>query len=239
MNNRDILNISFVEFLKGLASSLALPSLALTLALGCDGHPSANLTAPPPSYQTDFKKGATIEIEYNPKLDVLFIIDNSKSMENEQAALIEAMDRFVDSFGENSLVDFRVGAISVFDSRKRALFQAQGLCRPEGTEKVEGDGKVECYPNGRLRAPFVSRDTGTKESLRQALQIGTLDTKDGGPRFEEIFSSILAAFNPEMNRENGNFIREDSRVVVIIVTDEGDLSPQLGVESFLAELKHL
>lgn len=218
-----------------------LASYALLLLLGgliqaCDGRPSSSLTAPPAIVQEDVIAGPKLKIDFNPKLVFLFVIDPSVSMQEEQNLMVAAADQFADGFDRNSLLTYRVGVITAYDSRTQNRLKADGMCRLAGASEEQNKDKADCSPPGQLRSPFYSSSNPNKEELRNALKVGTLTTALGGPRFEEIFTPIIAATSPEMNAINGNFIEPDARVVIIVLTDEGDLSPDLGVDSFLSQL---
>lgn len=208
------------------------------LGLGCQGSPSAYLAAPPTQLHVDKSQGQSPKFELKSKVDIVFLMDNSESMLNEQDALIAGVDRFVDSFGENAFIDYRVGVLTVYDSH----FD-QSLCNTPVKLKngsVDESGKVvECYPEGKLRSPFITRSEGAKEALRNALRVGTLKTSEGGPEIEEMFSPILKALSPEMNKTNGDFIRPDSQLVIVIVSDEEDSSNHVGVDSFITGIDRL
>jgi hypothetical protein len=220
------------------SSFLVACGLIASLCLGCQGSPSAYLAAPPVQLHVDKSQGQSPKFELKSKVDIVFLIDNSESMLNEQDRLIAGIDKFVDSFGENAFIDYRVGVLTVYDSH----FE-QSLCNTPVRLKngsIDESGKVvECYPEGKLRSPFITRSEGAKETLRNALRVGTLKTSEGGPEIEEMFSPILKGLSPEMNKINGDFIRPDSQLVIVIVSDEEDSSYHVGVDSFITEIDRL
>lgn len=194
--------------------TFALMSTALFLTTACDRSRTSDLMHKPPTYSYDKAEGATLTIQFNPKVDILFVIDNSLSMKEEQEKLRAATESFIEKLGGNSVLDYRVGVITVYDPTHCSKFN-------------------NCYPAGKLRSPFVSRNENAAAQLREALNVGVLDYREGGPEFEQLFYPIAQAFSPEMNRENGNFIRPDSHVVIVMVTDESDSSIQLSIDDFL------
>lgn len=203
---------------------LVLVYLISISIIGCARNRGTDVYTPAIIAEEDSIHGGQMNFELNPKVDILFVIDNSESMLSAQEKLQKASDLFVDGFGENSLIDYRVGVITVYDSRR---------CGNE-----DKNGKIiECYPEGRLRTPFITRGNGAKDNIRAAINVGVLPLSQGGPRFEELFSPILTAFTPELNHANDNFIRSDSKVVVIMVTDEDDSSSSISVDNFLFQLR--
>lgn len=221
--------------MKSLKVVLAIAFLA---GIGCAKGKSSDLYSPPPVISENGAKGSGIKVDFNPQLDVLFVIDNSASMKDEQARLRDAISRFVHGFGENSFIDYRVGVITVYDSQH---------C---GKPNKHNDFKTwECYTQGKLQpvkdaqgnvianSAYVQRGEGAAEILKATLNVGALELKDNGPETEEMFNPILTAVSPEMNAgANHGFFRPDSHKVIVIVSDEDDASIELTSESFLANL---
>ncbi|HVK61170.1 MAG TPA: hypothetical protein VM432_06450 [Bdellovibrionales bacterium] len=179
-----------------------------------------------------------------PKADILFVIDDSESMATHQETLKANIDRFVSGFGQNHQLDFQIGVVSVFDSKRY------------------GSVVTEFYPKGKLRplldasrnplkgASFVTRAEGFVEVLGETLKIGVTprfkkdekgnilrDAKrnkidGGGPEYEEIFSPMLAA----VDGRNPGFIRPDAHLAVIIITDAEDSTPEMDPSDAYTEL---
>ena len=70
-------------------------AIACIAAIGCAKGKSSTLYSPPPIISENGATGSGIKVEFNPTLDVLFVIDNSASMENQQLRLREAISKFV------------------------------------------------------------------------------------------------------------------------------------------------
>lgn len=205
-------------------------ALLLTGIAGCARKKAIDEYAPTTPYVAETVAGGQMTFEFNPKVVVLFVIDNSTSMgekpDKNRASSLEKLqkgvDLFVDGtnekpgFGENNVIDYRVGAITVYDHRR---------C---GTIDPKTNDTINCYPEGKLRKPFVTRGENSKQKIKDALNVGTLPmsgalpTDEDGPRFEELFSPILTALSPAMNATNGNFIDKDTLVQIIMITDEDD-----------------
>jgi hypothetical protein len=200
---------------------------------GCARSKSADLMAPPVVYKADGTVADGIEFTFNPQVDILFVIDNSDSMLGEQANLSLAANNFVENFGENNLVDYRLGIISVYDS-----------VRCGQPDKKTGE-IIGCYPKGQLQplksaaplaTPFVTRFDGAKDVIRESLKIGTVPLEKGGPRFEDFFTPILTAIEPSQNKLNGDFLRPNAKLVIVVVTDEDDNNANISVDSFIQQL---
>jgi hypothetical protein len=217
--------------------ALKMTTLVLTLSiLGACAKPSADLMSPPPTVEHDKLVGGGVEIDFHPEVDVIFVVDNSESMADEQEKLRQAAQSFVADFGKNSLIDYRVGVMTVYDSRRF------------------GPGKVveNPYPEGKLlplktpegmsldlsnHPPYVSRFDGSDKVMEATLNVGVVPWNQGGPQFEEVFSPLLVATSEVGNTTlNSNFIRPNSHVAIVIVTDEDDSSSSISVDGFLEGL---
>lgn len=192
------------------------------------------------------KKDITAEV------DILFVIDDSGSMRAHQATLAKNIDRFVDAFAKSSIVDFHIGVLSVYDSRRYGHYD---IDRNEVTAKGEvpfkdRNGNPQFDPVGHLRplkAPenraellqsqasgnYLTKGPGFVDILKESLKIGvreyqarTNETKDAsGPEYEESFTPVLAALrDPVANGWNKGFLREKAHLVVVFVTDANDAS---------------
>src|SRR5687767_5682802 len=82
----------------------AFASLCL-LAVACTGHP---LAAPPPKPEVETQQSRQID----QKLDLLFVIDNSGSMEQEQASLARNFPLFMRELTNAGLPDLHLGIVS-------------------------------------------------------------------------------------------------------------------------------
>jgi hypothetical protein len=176
----------------------------------------------------------------NPKMDILFIVDTSDSMREDQDNVSKNIDKFVSVFLKNTKMDFHIGVTSAWDS------------------KTFGDSNRR-YRNGELRPVsgsrssqrFITRQTpNTLKVLSETLKIGTqpLTCMDGtkgkdcwgkakdpsktGPEHEELFSPIFAAFSDELKEgPNKGFRRDDAHLAIVIITDTGDLTPDFTMPS--------
>ncbi len=145
-----------------------------------------------------------------PKVDILFVIDNSNSMDEHQKSLRSNIPRFLQAFQKKANVDFHIGMVTVHDPKHvvpgKKFYWENGKLRPV------------LHPNGDPfhGQTFVTRQEGYAQLLGRTLNIGTHDFKDGGPRYEEVFSPIAASMNTELNP---GFWRNDAHMVVIMLTD--------------------
>lgn len=222
--------------------SLLSATLGLCFLAGCS-QPSANLMSPPPPpppapvYVTETATGGSFEVEFNPKVDFIFVVDDSESMLDEQATLQAAAADFVNGFGKNSLIDYRGGVMTVYDSRRYGPGKVNENPFPEG--KLRPLKIPEGSPlDASILPPYVSRFEGSDEVLKATLNVGVIPWNQGGPQFEEIFRPLMIATSAEGNATlNANFLRPDSQVAVIVVTDEDDASSEISVDSFVSTMR--
>lgn len=141
------------------------------------------------------------------RVDVLWIVDNSGSLNTERMRLAAQFDRFVDVLIAGG-IDYHVGVTS--------------------TDMSEGSGD-----QGRLRGPvrWIDRSTpDPRESFRRAVAFPRSDVA-----LEEGLSAMVAALTPPNTLgANIGFLRPEASLAVIVVTDEDDGS--LGPVSFYRRL---
>lgn len=208
---------------------LIILAAAFALSACAPASPMKENPAPPPAPEIKpmpelVTDSAQVHNQYeSPKVDVLFVMDNSLSMQNHQEKLVASIDRFAESFIKNADVDFHVGVVKVYDSIRFSQSQATFV------------------PNGQLLGKFVSRSDNTVNQLKDMLKIGVLAPDKGGPEFEEIFSPVKAALtDPMLSGANAGFYRQDAHLAVIMITDANDASPnfdETNLAAFLYNLK--
>ncbi len=167
------------------------------------------------------------------KVDLLFVIDNSQSMENEQAALVVSFPGFVAGMrAELQEVDsYHVGVTTtdVYGPFGPTDCPDMGpeICQRRGTlvtETVDGGQ----YASNQVCTPYVEGgrymtdqdDLDTKFAC--AATVGTV-----GCILERPIASMLGAVSADFNGPGGcneGFLRPDALLVVVIITDENDQS---------------
>ncbi len=63
--------------------------------------------------------GGQSQLDFNPQVDILFVIDNSDSMKSAQDNLFRNVDQFTSNIAKNKMIDYHIGAVSVWDSSER------------------------------------------------------------------------------------------------------------------------
>jgi hypothetical protein len=147
----------------------------------------------------------------NPMVDVLWVIDNSGSMIPQQQALAQNFATFV-NWAITLQTDFQIGVIST-----------------EINEPETPADFFNIYPGVLVHSPgFPKILTAATPNLAQAfarnINVGTCcsDEQEAG-----LHAAMMALSEPLVTAPaaNGGFVREDAKLVIIIVSDEADQSP--------------
>lgn len=177
-----------------------------------------------------------------PSLDVLFIVDNSGSMGEEQASLKGAFASFMQELrtAPGGLPDLHIAVASSDAGAGNVTMQGNPACNRPGGDRGAFD------PSGRGRAcglvplPQVLPDGGPAPSSPFLVALeresvgnytGALDDVFGcmaqlgtaGCGFEHQLQSMRLALSSS-NRDNSGFLRDWADLLVVIVTDEDDCS---------------
>jgi hypothetical protein len=147
----------------------------------------------------------------NPQADVLFVVDNSCSMSEEQSSLGSNLSQFL-SFAQSQGIDYQLAVT---------------------TTDVDPSGEQGRFV-GSTRIITPSTPNASQVFMTNVSQ-GT-----SGSGYEQgLEASYLALSDPLINTWNAGFIRQDAALAVIYVSDEVDQSPrpQSFYENFLRNLK--
>jgi hypothetical protein len=190
----------------------ALVWAVVLLSLGCGKGSSYSLLSDSDTFQQN--EGA-----FNSKIDILWVIDNSGSMESSQQAVINNLNSFMADFVAKDL-DFKMAVTSTDAFRDEYM----------GTHKcaVFRDGllNINCNPvSGNTYTGVRVMDRFTP-NLMGVFAINTLLTDTVRNIYsngdERAFQSMSRALTGEPL--NAGFLRPDSFLSVIIVSDEDDFS---------------
>ena len=151
------------------------------------------------------------------QVDVLFVVDDSGSMDPHQQNLANQFPVLVNKLAMNGL-DVHVGVVTT------SMTASGG----GGTGRPEGDGKLV---NG-----FVSStDPDFVNKLKQNMLVGTQ-----GSGTEMLFAPIMAALSePLLSGANAGFLRPQAPLMVVFVTDAEDQGTETSadLQAFLTKLK--
>ncbi|HXI54760.1 MAG TPA: hypothetical protein VNO55_01790 [Polyangia bacterium] len=216
---------------------LLLPIAALTTVWACQDHP---LAPPAPFPSRQITKFTTI----NPssKLDVVFMIDNSPSMIEEQTNLIRNFPAFMQELQNATpagTLDVHIGVIS---SDLGAGDQAT-VCKAGGDNgtfqhQPRGNhGACKALPRGSfiIAGPGGNNFDGPIEDVFSCIaELGT-----NGCGLEHQLASLRRALGGDpttpMPAENAGFLRADARLGVVLISDEDDCSAPPDTDLFTGE----
>lgn len=161
------------------------------------------------------------------KVDLLFVIDNSFSMAQEQSKLIANFPVFANEIQTQLAgVDSYHVAVVTTDNYGDTpnINEDRPTCRTLGASVTRSDsGTCAPYAEGK---PYMTDmdDLGAKFSC--AADVGT-----DGASTERVGGAIVEAMRPAINDAGGcneGFLRDDALLVIVILTDENDASTQWG-----------
>jgi hypothetical protein len=218
--------------IKTTAIAITLFYSNLFVNLACDRSNPSKMGMPE-TYGTVAFQTKTSQISLHPKVDILFVIDNSQSMDVHQQKLSTNIDSFVKAFAGNESLDYHIGVVSVFDSKRYGV----------EVKQFTPNGELRPMPHSIENLPtnYYTKAHNNSELLKEMLKIGVIPFNKGGPEKEESFSPVLAALSePQISAvTNKDFYRADAHLVVIFITDASDASPNLSSEQLYAFLLNL
>jgi hypothetical protein len=191
---------------------LTAPPLLPLLIWACNSHP---LQAPDP--HPDIQTNDGVVIQPFVKLDLVFMVDNSLSMVQEQDSLAVNFPRFMEELQKVGDIDLRVGVVSSNVGAGGAGGPCMGL----------GDGgQFKVNPGCGLEpgAKFLSMDRDGNKNFTGPLTeafgcLAKLGTQGCG--YEHQLQSVRFALYSDQAKQ---FLREDAHLGIVIITDEDDCS---------------
>lgn len=179
--------------------------LAAPLALG-SGCIETNLQPPLPDWAApaprpieDVTQEDQIMQVTSPRVDILWMIDNSGSMSNEQTDLTENFPQFMDFFVGSGL-DYHIGVTS---------------------SDLDGN-----YNGSRGKLVVVAGvkyiDPDIANPIEMFASMATLGTS--GSSTEQGTGAVFDALEVERDRANAGFWRDESAIHTIVISDEPDLT---------------
>jgi hypothetical protein len=199
-----------------------LPALLLAAlpASACVDRPVSQVDPKPENIEN-----LEFDVDLNPNLDLLFVIDNSGSMENEQAEVTAAFPQMMDTLQQlpTGLPNIHIGVISTDVGAGNACATADvGPGVLENAPRISG-----CTPPGDRYIEDIDDGSGGRTrnyggTLGDTFScIATLGTHGCG--YEQPLEAIQRALDPS-NAANADFLRDDSLLAVVILSDEDDCS---------------
>jgi hypothetical protein len=201
-----------------------VPLLAI-LAAGCN------------SYRFDLKEPAKVKeaqivvpAARPTPADILFVVDNSGSMEDKQIRVAQNFDKFIQQI--QGVGDYRIGVVTG-DVDPTTMEEAGDVALTHEMSSpwaFKGTDRSACMAtsiaHGCVRGPGPQATWIVDSSMDPQTQIDTfrknvrVGTCTGGE--EDLNGMLLALKNAVPGGCNQNFIRKEANLVVIILTDEDD-----------------
>jgi len=161
-------------------------------------------------------------------VDLLVEVDNSGSMAQEQANLTQSFGTIVDGLGQltraDVIDDLHLGVISTdmgtggfaVQTCRDAVDGDDGILRSTASGSVAG-----CDPEYPLYLSWTSGDDPSAVQNDFAC-LSTLGT--GGCGFEQHLKAVRKALTVHRDGANADFLRDDSFLAIVILSDEEDCS---------------
>ncbi len=153
-------------------------------------------------------------------MDVLFVVDNSASMSDEQASLTANFPLFVSVLDEfevegGGFLDYRIAVTTTGMDATPTYDPLPGVVPPI-TLPQSGDNGAFRQGCGMMR-PWIERDDGNVASTFECIaSVGT-----GGPDVEMQLSATTTALTLPGQTD---FVRDDALLAIVILSDEDDCS---------------
>lgn len=150
-------------------------------------------------------------------VDLLFVIDDSYSMADEQANLVASFPAFIAGIKEllGATTDYRVGVITTDDY----VFNAPG-CTRIGDLVTQTGGEASsastCGPYAEGQ-PFMTDADDLAAAFSCAAAVGISGASDEKP-----MDALATLLGHNGSPCNGRFVREEALLVIVLITDEED-----------------
>ncbi|MCP4445342.1 MAG: VWA domain-containing protein [Myxococcales bacterium] len=160
-------------------------------------------------------------VNENRDVDLLFVVDNSNSMEREQASLAEKFSNVIDALANypDGLPSVHIAVVST----DVGVGEGQNICSPLGDNGAFQGSQCSALDGDFLRS-IANEDGSRAENFTGSLPetfacMATLGLQGCG--FEQPLESMRRALS---GPQSEGFLREHAYLAVVIVTDEDDCS---------------
>jgi len=174
------------------------------------------------------------------EVDVLFVVDNSGSMCEEQAQLRENVDLFIRNLADGG-VDFHLAVVTtdLVDPNQRGRFQNTPSREVGPACSVVVDVSACPTENGQEAPPKVIASSDPRYRAAGVLNIEAVRRDFGcnatagtsGTGFEAGLEAARLALSDDLRQsDNAGFLRDDALLAVVFLTDENDCSHDGGFD---------
>ncbi len=129
-------------------------------------------------------------------VDILWVIDDSNSMAEEQARVADGFESFILSIEETN-IDFQLGVITT-------------------DMDLDNEQRAQLMGNPRV----LTADDNYVQQFKNLVQVGT----DGSDKEKGLSAALEALSEPMISGDNIGFLRDDAILSIIFVSDENDCS---------------
>lgn len=155
------------------------------------------------------------------KMDILFVIDDSGSMSEEQGNLAQNFPQFVNVLDEyeagDGLLDYR---LAVTTTGRDLAYTITVPFFPPLLMTEPGDNGVMRQECGMSKRWIDRNDSAVANTFSCVANVGT-----SGPSLEmPLYATQLALGDRIADGTNAGFLREDALLAIVILTDEDDCS---------------
>lgn len=196
---------------------------------GADAAPSGPDARPQPPDPNEFADA--MPVQACNKMDILFVIDNSGSMLEEQTNLAANFPGFIQVLdGFDAELDYRVGVTTTGRDYSWTIDSPLG---PLPSSQTGGDNGALLQRCGMSRRWVERGDPTPGDTFSCAAQVG-----DQGPGLEMPLAVIKQAFSERVaDGTNAAFRRDDALLAIVVLTDEDDCSYEQSVTFGLTEIQ--
>lgn len=199
---------------------------AMTLVFGSipSGCDSGGLDAPAQAPIVQAAVGGPLR-----EVDMLFMVDNSGSMLEEQAKLRRNIPALISSLRAlpGGLPNLHLGIVSSDVGAGNLTLSGNPACSRPGGDSGRFQVKAGCGLDGTQGNFLISLNNDTQHNFTGALEDVFSCLADLGARgcgFEHPLQSIRVALAEKYTPENSGFLRGGALLVIVMLTDEDDCS---------------
>jgi len=131
------------------------------------------------------------------RVDILWVVDNSISMSNEQEKVAAGFQQFIVGMNMSEYADFHLGIVTT----------DMDLSNPEAGLLI-GD------------PPYLTRDDAYVADFMGRVMVGT----EGSDKERGLQAAYTALTDPDALAHNGDFLRTEAVLALVFVSDENDCS---------------
>ncbi len=185
-----------------------------------DAGPSCRLSGP--------HEGKFVAVDPIRMLDLLFVIDNSGSMQQEQENLRKNFPAMIESLRRlpGGLPDLHLAVISSDGGAGGSAIPGNAACNRPGGDRGIFQTKPAC--GLQEGANFLkASNNGSQKNFEGSLEdvFGCMaDLGTQGCGFEHQLQSLRVALSPKVQPLNSGFLRPGAHLAVVLITDEDDCS---------------